>query len=247
MTLYGLYDIELGMVPAKTSHPWTVIERLRSKKGVSKKVLAERLGINYSYLVDLLNGRYPSKIDNRKLSILAEVFEMPIEDLLGELSGKSVKPSEPEVPTQQEVVEKVVPVPPVQAVRVPIISMLSGEVVKLLLEEKTIKESEEQSSLPAHLNQPDTFGIRLQDDSMLPPFAKGSIFVVSPEPSVQVNHLVLTTIRDGRTWVRELWKMDEQWVILKPYNEAYDHLQIERKDITLMYSVVLVELKVNTD
>ncbi|MEK7448091.1 MAG: helix-turn-helix transcriptional regulator, partial [Planctomycetota bacterium] len=68
-------------------HPWQIIESLRIKKGVSKKILAERLGINYSYLVDLLNGRYPSKIDNQKLQIISEVFEIPIVEIISELSG----------------------------------------------------------------------------------------------------------------------------------------------------------------
>lgn len=236
------------MRASETSHPWTVIERLRQKQGVSKKALAERLGINYSYLVDLLNGRYPSKIDNRKLSILAEVFGMSGEVLLGEISGTPVQPTMVESPTAQQVTEPVRAA--VQRVEVPVISIRSGEVVKSLLEDKTIKESDlsagqagDRFSLSTHLARPGAFGIRLQDDSMRPPFSKGSIFVVNPEHSVQVNNLVLTTIKDGRTWVRELWRMDEEWITLKPYNEAYDHLQIERKDITLMYPVIVVEIE----
>ncbi|MFH1230191.1 MAG: helix-turn-helix transcriptional regulator, partial [Planctomycetota bacterium] len=71
----------------KTISPWQIIEKLRIKKGTSKKIIAERLQINYNYLVDLLNGRYQSKIDDDKLRTISEVLDIPVHNLLDELHG----------------------------------------------------------------------------------------------------------------------------------------------------------------
>lgn len=205
----------------RAKHPWTVVDKIRQRKNVSKKALAKSLGINYSYLVDLLNGRYPSKIDNRKLTILAEVFQVPIEEIIGELSGK------PTVPLP--VVGKPQPLP--QEDKIGVITIRSGEVVKELLENPNLKSQE-------------TFRIKLDDDSMFPPCSRGSIFVVTPLKSPQVNNLTLVIIRDGRTWLGELDQSDKEWIILKLYNPDYESLQIERKDISLMYPVSRVELAI---
>ncbi|MCK5578608.1 MAG: helix-turn-helix transcriptional regulator [Planctomycetes bacterium] len=75
-------------------YPWQIIESLRAQRKISKKKLAKKLGINYSYMVDLLNGRYPSKIATRKLQIVSEVLDVPMVDLLSELSGTRKKSKE---------------------------------------------------------------------------------------------------------------------------------------------------------
>jgi len=235
--------------------PWCRVEKIRSERDIPKKLLAERLGVNYSYLVDLLNGRYPSRIDDEKLTILADIFQMPRAALLQEISPQAVPPK--------------TPLPVTESPKSPeILDHTSGEPLTSLLHPSTLPE----------------ISLRLMDDSMSPPFPKGTIFTITSMPPRQVageattrdetpalGMLVLVTLRNACTWVRELYKIEIQptvsagdsfgadlsttadvpkaspkgmteWVILKPYNKDWEYLQIARKDIVLLQPVSSITL-----
>jgi len=205
--------------------PWVAVEKIRERKDVAKKDLAFRLGINYNYLVDLLNGRYPSKIDNRRLAILSEIFQMPVEEIIHQISGKVDKPVE--VASLQSAPKEWPASADAGAKQMEVITIRSGEVVKELGEKKSC---------------PNNFKIKLDDDSMYPPCPRGSIFVIASLKQPDLNNLVLTVIRDGRAWVGELLRRESERIILKPYNPTYDYLQIAREDIILISPVSQVEL-----
>ena len=218
--------------------PWGIIENIRRQKGVSKKVLAQGLKMSYGYLVDLLNGRYPSKINNQKLGILAEILQVPIEELLSaitqprEVSHPLPAPSTPSAPTPA------VSTPGILS----ILSFKSGEGMGTLTESGLISDRLE-TSLPAlpNLGDPQAFGIKLHDDSMYPPYQSGSIFILRPSQSPQIGNLILAVTKDLRGWLGEL-SIHEKYLVVKPNNSSCAPVKISKEDITFIYPVVWVWL-----
>lgn len=213
--------------PDLSKFPWCRVEKLRAEKNISKKALAERLQLNYSYLVDLLNGHYHGKIDSDKLAALADIFQMPLESLLKEVSPESISQAAPSAPPQPE------PPPPAAP---EITDHLSGETLALLTN-------------PPY---PPELALRLMDDSMSPPFLKGTVFITdtgltNPAQPPAIGRLVVAAIRNGCIWIRELYKIDDEWVLLKPYNKACEYLQVARQDIIILTPVISIRLPARPD
>lgn len=201
--------------------PWCRIETIRAARNISKKLLAERLKVNYSYLVDLLNGRYHSKIDSEKLTVLAETLQMPLEALIKEIS-----PATTTLPIDAPPETTLPPEPPPMPAEPKIIDHSSGETLDFILTQP----------LPAPIT------LKLMDDSMSPPFTKGSLFTVTlasdkPADLPPPGSLVVTIIRNGCAWIRELNQLDNEWIMLKPYNKNWEYLQVARKDIVFVVPV----------
>jgi phage repressor protein C with HTH and peptisase S24 domain len=240
--------------PAAAS-PWKIVEKLREIKGISKKTLADKLQINYSYLVDLLNGRYLSKIDNEKINTLSEILEIPVDDLLKALSGgeKTDKPTQTKPPTS----ESECPKKEAADTQLPLITHSSESVIPDITGFiKMVKGKSETYSghlgrlnggLSANYNataylKNNVFALKLEDDSLFPPFAPGTIFLVNKNKFPSLNEIVFVVLRDGRSWLREWSKEDDEGIILKPYNPKYEYLQILTKDIIAMWTISGIEL-----
>lgn len=247
-------------------HPWIIIERLRQRQGVTKKTLAERLQINYSYLVDLLNGRYQSKIDSKKVQIISDILHIPLDELLNRLhqpaepiSEPSPKPIEPitetippQIPTVTE--SKPPAFPPLQTFRVPLIKYHSDEKVPdfngfvkyMQGEEKHFESADGNYQTPPYASAGETgqpiVAIKLEDDSMFPPFPAGSTFLVNLKKVAHINELVLVVIKDGRMWLREWREVKESNLVLKSYNSNYEYLQIALTDVLTISPVISVEI-----
>jgi transcriptional regulator with XRE-family HTH domain len=69
---------------------WEIVEKLREKKGISKKILSDKLKMNYNYLVDLLNGRYHTKIDNEAMQSISTALKIPLNKLLEAFQGADI-------------------------------------------------------------------------------------------------------------------------------------------------------------
>lgn len=214
--------------------PWTIIDSLRAKKGISKKHLAEKLDFSYGYLVDLLNGRYPSKIDNQTLETLAQVLEIPLEQLVLEVVTPARQfPAETKTgPTGS--LTKATP-----ESLIPIIPLNSGTLLGQLTDAGL--EAEEVTGylhrIP-ELKANYAFAIKLQDESMSPPCRKGTIFVVNPQQSASINEIVLVILKNGRGWLGELKQQDLTQILLKPYNPKYTTITLENKEIAFIYPTI---------
>lgn len=208
------------------NYPWVVIESLRARKGISKKTLSEKLGFSYGYLVDLLNGRYSSKIDNQSLEIISEVLGIPLEHLvLQVITPEGTSKEKSGVASQES--------------RIPLIPLNSGTHLGALTEEglRTEELDGYLTRLP-ELSDPYAFGIRLWDEAMRPPCPKGSVFVVSPQQSAQIGVIVLIILTDGRAWVGELKEHTPTQSVLRFYNPNYALVTLAEHEIAFIYPVV---------
>lgn len=239
----------------KESSAWIIIEKIREERGIPKKTLAERLDINYSYLVDLLNGRYSSGIDSHKIQILSDVFRISTNKLLKFLNTKNepidissfLGDTRPDVTSGQAVgrvggeLPDVFPPPS----RVNLIRHKSEAIIapasKLMGFPQSFSGAEEYSLKYTH--NPGIIAIKLEDDSMHPPFPAGTIFFVDTSRKAALKNLVFTIIQDGRSWFREwYYTLDTKEIILKAYNPSYDYVQILIEDIVKMYPMVGMEI-----
>lgn len=211
-------------------YPWTIIESLRAQKGISKKLLAEKSGFSYGYLVDLLNGRYPSKIDNQTMGTLAQVLEIPLESLVVKVLTLTERNQAGEtVPVTTKPGETLIP----------IILLNSGTLLGQLTDEglKAEDSAGYLNRIP-ELKAPYAFGIKLQDESMSPPCRKGTVFVVNPQQNASVNELVLVILENGRGWLGELKEHTPTQILLKLYNPKYTPITLENQEIAFIYPVI---------
>lgn len=239
--------------------PWVLIEKLRQMKGISKKDIASKLQLNYSYLVDLLNGRYPSKIDNQKIQTLSEILNIPINELLSYLTNKNI-PDLADKPDTNDVKIKL-PQEPLSspsdsrdiiigypARKIPLIEHNSEERIpdfaRFINSTKgEINQKISEYYNPAYLNNSDILAIKLQDDSMFPPFSPRTIFMFHKKSPPKLNEIVFIVIGDNRAWVREWHATEGSDLIFKPYNPKYDYLQINSKDIIASYPMISMETR----
>lgn len=237
----------------KETSVWSIIEKIRDERGIPKKTLAERLGINYSYLVDLLNGRYTSKIDSHKIQILSDVFRISTNKLLKFLNTKNdtgdvhsfLGDTEPGFSPKPELQNPELPAIFPTASRINLIRHKSEAVItpvsKLMGFPQSFPDKEEYNL--KYSNNPNIMAIKLEDDSMHPPFPAGTIFFVDTNRKATLKNLVFTIIQDGRSWFREwYYTLDTKEIILKAYNPSYDYIQILIEDIVKMYPMVGMEI-----
>jgi transcriptional regulator with XRE-family HTH domain len=199
------------------SSPWLIIEQLRAKHDISKKLLADKLQINYNYLVDLLNGRYQSNIDNQKLRVLAEIFQMSMADLI-----KLIHADEDGA----------------AGVQMPLYPLVSGEANAAL----ATKQPAEWLAPPSPATS-DAFAVRIKDDTLFPPCHPDSVFVISPHQEPRLGDLVLITLKDHRCWLLELNRVENDMAVLRYYNARYQHIMVPLKDILSVYPVTAIHLK----
>lgn len=229
------------MEEQKQKYPWEIVEDLRIKSGIPKKVLAEKLQINYSYLVDLLNGRYPSKIDNDKLRTISELFQISIQELMNLIhqEGEDPDSAQPAQGGPAEVMARIG-----APTNLPVFPMASGIPLNSLFGNAEWRQTQAPENIPAvpGLTDPETFGIRLQDDSLYPPCPDGSLFIISPQKHPRIGDVVLITLSDHRTWLAELNRIENETAILRPYNPKFDPISVMEKDVLWIYPVVWIKI-----
>ncbi|MFA5795504.1 MAG: helix-turn-helix domain-containing protein [Candidatus Brocadiia bacterium] len=208
----------------EVNSPWLVIEQLREKHDISKKLLADKLQINYNYLVDLLNGRYSGKIDNQKLRVLAEVFNISIEELMGMIHLDDT-----------DSLSSTVGLPG----NMPLYILQPGQPNKPLADKQP-----PDSFRPG----PDTYGqeayaIRLDDNSLFPPCRPGSVFILSPSKEPNLGDLILVVMNDQRCWLMELNRVTNDMLTLRYYNTGLQPITIMLKDIQYIHTVVSIYTK----
>jgi len=254
----------------KTISPWQIIEKLRRKKGIPKKILAEKLQINYNYLVDLLNGRYQSKIDDDKLRTISIVLDLPIHNLLDELHGVTT----PDGARFSEVVPS--GIPPVG--KTPVFRIVSGSKIDPAfnqpepegtadglakgeaLSELWAQKNLEFAYVPSLRETPDkpisfqplgkqgilpaTVAIKLEDNSLFPPCLAGSIFIIDTTKKPRIGDIVLVVLQNYRAWVIELNKIDstpdKEKVFFRAYNSDFEPIMVNRKDIIFLFPVIWI-------
>ncbi|MBI4712248.1 MAG: helix-turn-helix transcriptional regulator [Planctomycetes bacterium] len=240
------------MEEQKPKYPWEIIEDLRIKSGIPKKVLAEKLSINYSYLVDLLNGRYPSKIDNDKLKSLSELLQVPVQDLINLIhqsveipplmagedqpDGQTGRPEDQPTPSY---VGGDRPTP-----LIPVFAITSGGTVNNQFGAPGWRQTQASENYPAvaGLTDPDAFGIRLQDDALYPPFRPGAFFVISPQKQPYLGDIILLTLSDFRTYLAELNRLDGDMAVLRFFNPRFEPLMVRETDVLWAWPVVWVKV-----
>lgn len=198
--------------------PWLIIEQLRKKHDISKKLLADKLQINYNYLVDLLNGRYQSNIDSQKLPVLAEIFQVSMADLI-----KLLHADENDISRSQ----------------MPLYALSAGETNSAIVS----KQPAEWFGAQTDAAGPDAFAVRIKDDTLFPPCHPETIFVISPHKEPRLGDLVLITLKDHRCWLLELNRVENDMAVLRYYNARYQPIMVPLKDILSAYSVIAVYLK----
>ena len=241
----------------KPLSPWQVIEKLRAINGIPKKTLADKLQINYNYLVDLLNGRYQSNIDDEKIRIISSVFDIPVNKLMDEIhnihtadtprpdetaaSGKTPTPA-PQPPAAP---------PPAPPGKIPVFRIISGSKIDPAFNQTLLwaqKEPEMEFLYAPCLEttpekSPVRIAIKLEDNSLFPPCLAGSVFIVDTDSKPRIGDIVLAVLQNYRAWIIELNKIDslpEEKFIFRPYNTDYEPIMIARKDILSIYPVVWI-------
>ncbi|MBI5778822.1 MAG: LexA family transcriptional regulator [Planctomycetes bacterium] len=237
----------------KPLSPWQVIEKLRAAKGIPKKALADKLQINYNYLVDLLNGRYQSNIDDEKIRIISSVLDIPINNLLDELHDIHPNDTAPAALEKAPMPAPPPPAEPPQAplVKIPVFRIISGSKIDPFFNQSLLwaqKEKEMEFLCgplvePALGEPPIRIAVKLEDNSLFPPCLAGSAFIVDTQIKPRIGDIVLAVLQNYRAWIIELNKMDslpEEKFIFRPYNADYEPIMIARKDVLAIYPVVWI-------
>ncbi len=236
----------------KPLSPWQVIEKLRANNGIPKKTLADKLQINYNYLVDLLNGRYQTNIDDEKIRIISAVLDIPVNKLMDELHN--IHPDTITAPPAGlEKTPTSAPQPPVEAPlgKIPVFRIISGSKIDPAFNQTLLwaQKEKEMEFLYAPCLEPTSgestvrIAIKLEDNSLFPPCLAGSAFIVDTEGKPRPGDIVLVVLQNYRAWIIELNKTDslpEEKFIFRPYNADYESIMIARKDIICIYPVVWI-------
>lgn len=233
----------------KTLSPWLVIEKLRSHKGISKKLLAEKLQINYNYLVDLLNGRYQTNIGDEKIRLISDVLDIPIGTLLDELHHILPGNGEPAHEKKEKIAAPAAPL--IAPAALPIFRIISGSKIDHIFNrpELWVEKSSGMESLTQPLfssgknNDSAKIAVKLEDNSLFPPFSPGSIFIADRRAETRPGNLVLAVMKNYRAWIIE-WRPTgpntEDKITLNPYNNIYSEVSIPRSDLLCLFPVIWI-------
>ena len=242
---------------AKPLSPWQVVEKLRANNGIPKKTLADKLQINYNYLVDLLNGRYQSNIDDDKIRIISSVLDIPVDKLMDEIHhihhDDTARPAEPVAAEKTPDPMPQAPAAPPSAppVKIPVFRIISGSKIDPSFNQNLLWDQKEQEMEFIHApclepnaeKSPVRIAIKLEDNSLFPPCLAGSVFIVDTEAKPRIGDIVLAVLQNYRAWIIELNKMDSQpdeKFIFRPYSSDYESIMIARKDVLFIYPVIWI-------
>lgn len=230
----------------KPLSPWQVVEKLRANKGISKKLLADKLQINYNYLVDLLNGRYQTNVDDEKIRIISSTLDIPIKHLLDELHD--IHHEDPVSATDMP--EKKLE-PETQLDKIPVFRIISGSKIDASFNQSRLWAQKgndlEFIYAPTFKSGPDNpaakIAIKLEDHSLFPPCPSGSTFIVDTTNQPRTGNIVLVVLKNYRAWIIEMKNADsppDGKFIFRPYHNDYETITLTRPDVLCIYPVIWI-------
>lgn len=186
----------------------TQIKKLREKKGMSQRALAEELNVAQSTVGNWESGiREPSF---EMLNKIAQCFNVSVDSLVSDINAEEEG--------------SFITYPVIVGVR----AGFNGQI--------EFEESGDSEQIPTEWvrgDSPDKFFVaRVKGDSMYPMFLDGDRVLVHQTPSVDSGSIAVMRYEgDDITLKRIIYKQGEDWFEMQPINTAYPPKRIEGRKL----------------
>lgn len=210
------------------------IKRLRRKAGLrTQRAFADRLGVPQPRVSDWENDRY-TVLETLTLVRIAKGLRCSIDQLLAGM--------DPDYDRVRE--ERVLAVEPA---RVDSLAKTRSD-IPVVVEGNALPEGGDHRSgakagivqwvpRPGDLHDPRAYGIRIRGDAMVPAYRPNTIAIVTPGRPVQDGDDVYAHLESGERLIRVVRTVRGS-CLLQSYNQAYEPLLLQRRDIRAMDVVV---------
>ncbi len=189
----------------------TRLRQLRKERGITQNELAARLGVTQQAVGKWETGR--STPDYETLLILAELFSVSIDSLLGRAGGQ-VGDVQPYLPAFESMV--------------PVVGSVRAGFGALAYEEDLGEE-------PATVKDPDSyFYLVVKGDSMEPRIHEGDLALVRRQPVLDDGDLGVVIYGHGEGTLKRFLRKGNA-VVLQPFNPAYEPIVVAGEDLESLY------------
>lgn len=211
------------------------IKQLRWEAGLqTQKALADLLGVPQPQVSDWENDRY-AVLETLTLVKIAKGLRCSVDQLLAGIDPDYDRVREAAVAAGQQPANADSPVEALADVPV----VAEGEI----LPEGVTRVDQEQAGIaqwiqrPGDLRDPNTYGVQIRGDSMVPAHRPGSIAIVSPDRRAQDGDEVYVRFVSGECLVRLVYGIHGGYM-LQTYNHAYPARFVKPKEIHSLHVIL---------
>ncbi|MDI6733660.1 MAG: S24 family peptidase, partial [Planctomycetota bacterium] len=138
--------------------------------------------------------------------------------------------------------------------KIPVFRIISGSKIDSFFNQPSVwqKKATEFIEFPVSNRQDrksqtvNNIAVKLEDNSLFPPCVSGTIFITETPRKPKPGDIVLVVIRNYRSWMRELNKIESvggrEMFTFRPYNNDYESIKVASDDIVALYSVDVIIL-----
>lgn len=187
------------------------IRAILARRGRSGEEVAQAAGLGRSAVNDILSGRSKRPRYDTLLRI-ARVLNVPVETLTGESRTDLPQPAllpNPDGPVT-------VPAPPAGARDLPVLGEARGGENGFFLTNGEVLAYAERP--PALRNVRHAYALVMRGTSMEPRYFEGELLCIHPLRPVNRNNFVHIELHDGRSFVKQFLRRDDQWLWVRQLN-----------------------------
>ena len=193
------------------------------KKGFTPQTFAEKIGLNKATVYRLLSGQ--SGYGYSSLHKICEVLDVEPWEI-----AEGFKPPESHIRKSAN------KAPPKD---LPLISWVQAGEFNGITD--IFQPGDADEWVPRlGIRDPNAFCLRVRGNSMAPKFEEGDIIVVSPNRRPENGDYVIAKLIDSQEATLKQFYADDTYVILKPFNRAYEDIVITGKDLEQLRIVGVV-------
>lgn len=107
----------------------------------------------------------------------------------------------------------------------------------------TYQAGQGSDEVPVSSDRPDLIALRVKGNSMEPLIRDGQVVVVDPHRQPNNSDIVIA-VKEGKSTIKRLHRVDEATIILEPLNPAFEKIVLTRQDsVDLRIVGVVIEIK----
>jgi phage repressor protein C with HTH and peptisase S24 domain len=224
---------------------------LREARSWTKKAAANKVGIPYTTYVEYEDKKRQCNPTGRKVQALAKAFGVSADYLFDETKGYPPGPEDLITSHAQGTSTLTYPAPTWEgntgetvpgSNRVNIIGLVSAGETEIAYDDAGLPVGgsiEDPIERPYDVKDPNTYGLVIEGDSMLPGYPKGTKVIVCPSDNIKTGDIVICSLRStGKVYIKEI-KHQGDMIILSSHNTAnYPPMAVPYKDVLFCHKVV---------
>ncbi len=211
------------------------IQGMRTSKRATQEEMAEKTGLSVSTIKNMEAGRASYKLLD--LVKLAKYLEVPLEELIASNGDEGE-----ENPHQQDISKNFYYLEDAEPSLERVIPVLASD-PSVELSSSTPK----YFVRPRPVLSPESFGLEVIDDAMLPMYRPGDVVIVDPRATLHSGCHAVIRMKKAKHLLLGIWnEMDEQ-IFFTALNPSRDPMMVPRRQIQRVYPVVAYIWKSNVD